>query len=666
MEKFDANTKMRQLIDFLNYHQDLYDAGIPKISDKEWDEAYMKLKALEQEFPSLQFENSPTKKIRYEVVSELKKVPHDENYLMLSLDKTKEISDIEDKFKNKAWIAMAKCDGLSCRLIYQNGRLIKAATRGNGEVGEDITHNARVVKNIPQYIPHSGRLIVDGEIVCMAQDFAPFAEEYANSRNFASGSIRLLDAAESAKRNLSFIAWDNIYDDESETNLLSAQLEDLALYGFDIVDYGICEISIPEAIDWLKYNAVKEGLPIDGIVFKLNNKSEYYEAGLTGHHPKGALSFKFYDEEYETELIDIEWSMGRTGVLTPVAVYKDVEIDGATCNRANLHNLNIITDLFGSAVLKGQKIWVYKANQIIPQISRVQSAEEILGIDPAYFFGDDEVEFINPPHTCPICNGETEVRTSDSGTQEVYCTNPQCPGKLVNILDHFCGKKGLDIKGLSKATLEKLIDWGWVSSISDICALGEVADLWASKPGFGPKSVNKLINSIWKARETTLAQYLSAISIPLIGKTYAQKLANTFETYEEFRNAVADGFDFESLDGIGPEKANAILSFDYTEADNLVEKGIITFKAKESTLEKSGKSLEGKTFCVTGKVHHWKNRDELSAAVITAGGKVTSSVSSKTDYLVNNDITSTSSKNLKAKELNIPIITEEELLSMLN
>jgi DNA ligase (NAD+) len=347
--------------------------------------------------------------------------------------------------------------------------------------------------------------------------------------------------------------------------------------------------------------------------------------------------------------------MGRTGVLTPVAVYKDIEIDGATCNRANLHNLNIMDELLGVQPYIGQKIWVYKANQIIPQISKTERRE--LSMDMTFFL---------TPELCPMCLGETEIRTSDSGTQELYCSNPQCPGKLVNKLDHFCGKKGLDIKGLSKATLEKLIDWGWVTSISDICALGEVADLWASKPGFGPKSVTKLIDSIWKARETTLAQYLSAISIPLIGKTYAQKLADFFETYEEFRSAITDGFVFESIDGIGPEKADAIWSFDYTEADNLVEKGIITFKAKESALENSGNALEGKTFCVTGRVHIWKNRDELSAAVTAAGGKVTSSVSSKTDYLVNNDISSSSSKNVSAKSLSIPIITEQELLNMLN
>lgn len=660
MEKFDAATKMRRLIEYLNYHQDQYDAGTPKITDKEWDEAYMELKAFEQEFPSIEFENSPTKKIRYEVVSELKKVKH-EYQPMLSLDKTKDISDIEDKFKNKQWIAMAKCDGLSCRLIYQGGRLIQAATRGNGEVGEDITHNARVVKNIPQYIPHDGRLVVDGEIVCFAQDFAPFAEEYANSRNFAAGSIRLLDAAESAKRNLSFIAWDCIYDDESENSFLSAQLEDLSLYGFEIVSWDCsgCQ-SIAEAIDTLKWDSEKIGLPIDGVVFKLNNKSEYYAAGTTSHHPSGAYAFKFYDEEYETELLDIEYTMGKTGVLTPTAVYKEIEIDGSKCSRASLHNINTMKTLLDTP-FTGQKIWVYKSNMIIPQISRSEISEVI-----------DTKKLISIPEVCPICGGNTGIRESDSGTLELYCTNDACSGKLINQLEHFCSKKGLDIKGLSKATLEKLIDWNWVTRAKDLFYLYQREHEWINKPGFGAKSVKKILDAIEEARHTTLEKYLSAISIPLIGKTYARQLAQIFKTYQNFRTSVTPDplcgfgpFDFTQIEGFGPAMHDAIMSFDYYEADRMVDMNIIDFIEEKSALEKSGNALEGKTFCVTGRVHIWKNRDELSAAVIDAGGKVTSSVSSKTDYLVNNDITSTSAKNIKAKELGIPIVTEEEVLEMM-
>jgi DNA ligase (NAD+) len=347
--------------------------------------------------------------------------------------------------------------------------------------------------------------------------------------------------------------------------------------------------------------------------------------------------------------------MGRTGVLTPVAVYKDVEIDGAICNRANLHNLNIMDELLGVQPYIGQKIWVYKANQIIPQISKTKRRE--LSMDMTFFL---------TPDSCPICFGDTNIQTSNSGTQELYCTNPQCPGKLVNKLDHFCGKKGLDIKGLSKATLEKLIEWGWVSCVSDIFKLGQVSDLWASKPGFGPKSVDNLLNAIYAARKCTLEAYIGAWGIPLIGRTYARKLASEFYDYDEFRDNIVGGFDFTSLEGFGPEKHDALVKFDFTEADSLVDRGIITFIKEEAPLENSGNALQGATVCITGKLRNFKNRDELKMLIERAGGKVTSAVSSKTNYLVNNDINSTSSKNATAKSLGIPIITEEEIINMLS
>lgn len=665
MEKFDANTKMRELIDFLNYHQDLYDAGTPIISDKEWDETYIKLKVLEAQFPNLYFEDSPTHKIRYTVVNELKKVKH-EYQPMLSLDKTKDIEEIKSFIDNRDWIAMLKLDGLTCRLTYEDGKLVRAETRGNGIEGEDITHNAMVIPNIPKKILYTDTLVVDGEVVCDKTTFEQFKDEYANCRNFAAGSIRLLDSQECAKRGLSFIAWDAIKEAKQNSSFsyshLSAKLEALWHLGFECTGWFTAEdnISIEQAIEELQKISCDRGLPIDGIVFKWDDCKEYEAAGRTEHHFRGGMAYKFYDEEYETELLDIEWSMGRTGVLTPVAVYKDVEIDGATCNRANLHNLNILAETLCQnelgAPYKGQRIWVYKANAIIPQISRadVNFPVEMKG-------------WISVPQPfCPICFGDTEVRTSDSGTRELYCSNPQCPGKLVNVLDHFCGKKGLDIKGLSKATLEKLIDWGWVTRAMDLFYLYQREHEWINKPGFGAKSVKKILDAIEEARHTTLEKYLSAISIPLIGKTYARQLAQIYEDYNTFREVILQGEDFSQLEGFGPAMHEAIMTFDYAEADRMVDMNIIDFIEEESELEKSGKSLEGKTFCVTGKVHHWKNRDELSAAVIAAGGKITSSVSSKTDYLVNNNITSTSSKNLKAKELNIPIITEEELLSMLN
>ena len=663
-----SNLKERMifLVDYLNKHQDLYDKGMPAISDSAWDEAYLELKELEIEMGEV-LPNSPTQKIRYTVVSELKKVKH-EYQPMLSLDKTKDIEEIKRFLGNKAWIAMLKLDGLTCRLTYEEGRLVRAETRGDGVEGEDITHNARVLPSIPQIIPYKDTLVVDGEVICDKTTFEQFKDEYANCRNFAAGSIRLLDSNECAKRGLTFVAWDCIegYDNYASLTMKLILLEN---QGFVVVN------SYPstgaEKVNFIvtrlpEINNELDNYPIDGIVFKWDNCKEYEAAGRTDHHFRGGMAFKFEDDEYETELLDIEWSMGRTGVLTPVAVYKDVEIDGATCNRANLHNINTLVALLGDSPLVGQKIWVYKANQIIPQVSKAQLAEEILGADPAYFWGDPAFTFIKPPSVCPVCGGETEIRESDTGTLELYCTNPQCPGKLVNILDHFCGKKGLDIKGLSKATLEKLIDWGWVTCISDIFKLGEVSDLWACKPGFGPKSVTKLIDAIYAARKCPLYAYLSAWSIPLIGKTYALQLAIGFITYEEFRKAMREGFDFTQLEKFGPERHEAIINFDYSEADSLIERGIIEIVVNESdALEKSGNALEGKTLCVTGKLKHFKNRDELSAAITAAGGKVTSSVSSKTDYLVNNDVTSTSAKNLKAKELNIPIITEEELMELM-
>ena len=637
---------MKNIINTLNEAAQLYyNYGTSPLTDKEYDILLNQLKE-EEKRTGIIYSNSPTQKVGAPVLDEQRKI----NIIdrpMLSLEKIYSQEEINDFANGQTIVGMVKCDGLSVRIIYENGNLVSANTRGDGLIGQDISEHIKHFKNVPLTIPYDKRFVIDGEAVILNQDFQQL-QGFANSRNAAAGALGLLDMKEVEARKLSFIAWD-IIDGKNGLGYLTQLLSFAAKLGFQV-----CPHSLVASNEEIRDEAIKRGIPQDGVVWRYNDLVYGESLGRTSHHWNYACAYKFPDEEYETELLDIEWSMGRTGVLTPVAVYKDVEIDGAICNRANLHNLNIMDELLGVQPYIGQKIWVYKANQIIPQISRTERRE--LSMDMTFFL---------TPDSCPICFGNTEVRTSDSGTQELYCSNPQCPGKLVNKLDHFCGKKGLDIKGLSKATLEKLIDWGWVSSISDICALGEVADLWASKPGFGPKSVTKLIDSIWKARETTLAQYLSAISIPLIGKTYAQKLADFFETYEEFRNAVTDGFVFESIDGIGPEKADAIWSFDYTEADNLVEKGIITFKAKESALENSGNSLEGKTFVVTGKVHIWKNRDELSAAVTAAGGKVTSSVSSKTDYLVNNDIDSTSSKNLKAKELGIPIITEEQLQELM-
>ena len=655
------NKEYQATIDLLNKWQDAYDKGQPLVSDKEYDDLYFKLCEYEANTGNIS-PDSPTQKIRYTVVNELQKVKH-EYQPMLSLDKTKDIEEIKSFIGKKEWIAMLKLDGLTCRLTYEGGKLVRAETRGDGIEGEDITHNARVLPSIPQIIPYKDTLVVDGEVICDKTTFEQFKDEYANCRNFAAGSIRLLDSKECAKRGLTFVAWDVITGYEDYDTSLNKKLTTLIDYNFTVVPFSMLELET--VVDDLQDSNKKYcNYPIDGIVFKYNLNGEYLAAGRTEHHFRGGMAFKFYDEEYETELLDIEWSMGRTGVLTPVAIYKDIEIDGAACNRASLHNCSVLQELLGDSPLVGQKIWIYKANQIIPQVSKAENVGERLGMDPAYLWNDPEIHFLFPPKTCPICGAQTELRESDTGTVELHCIGDQCPGKLINRLDHFCGKKGLDIKGLSKATLEKLIDWGWVARVMDLFYLHQRRREWIEKPGFGVKSVDKILDAIETARHTTLEKYLSAISIPLIGKTYARQLANSFIDYWELRGAINRRADFSEYDGFGPAMHDAIVSFDYTEADMMVERCIIDF-IEESALENSGNALQGKTLCVTGKLKHFKNRDELSAAITAAGGKVTSSVSSKTDYLVNNDVTSTSAKNLKAKELNIPIITEEELMELM-
>ena len=365
---FEEKSRMIELVEFLNYHQDLYDRGIPQISDSEWDAAYLELKELET-LGGYSLPNSPIQKIRYTVVNELKKVKH-EYQPMLSLDKTKDIEEIKSFIGNKEWIAMLKLDGLTCRLTYEEGKLVRAETRGNGIEGEDITHNARVLPSIPQRIDYYDTLVVDGEVICDKTTFEQFKDEYANARNFAAGSIRLLDSKECAKRGLTFVSWDIITEDrDDEWGKLSTKLMYLDSYGFTVVPFflnGDYE-NIEDTIDTLEMIARNEHYPIDGIVFKWDNCKEYEAAGRTEHHFRGGMAYKFYDEEYETELLDIEWSMGRTGVLTPVAIYKDIEIEGATCNRASLHNVSVMNELLGQPFV-GQKLRIFRANQIIPQV----------------------------------------------------------------------------------------------------------------------------------------------------------------------------------------------------------------------------------------------------------------------------------------------------------
>lgn len=639
----------KQTLEKMAKWQKAYDEGHPVMSDKEWDDHYWSLIALEKRL-GYSNPNSPTQKVIYDIKNELQKVEH--NHPMLSLDKTKDLNEIVSFITEHDWICMAKMDGLTCSLTYRGGRLVRAETRGNGIIGEDITHNAYVIPSIPKTIPIYEECVIDGEVICTYENFKAFENDYSNPRNFAAGSIRLLDNKECEKRGLQFVAWDMIngYDRFDEGITLSKKLDYLQTLGFITVCWRIPALEygeiLEEVVDSIKRFCNSESYPIDGLVFKYNDCEEYEAAGRTEHHFRGGLAYKFYDELFETTLEDIEWSMGRTGVLTPVAIFKEIEIEGAKVSRASLHNIGIMNQILQQP-FKGQKLKIFRANQIIPQ---VESAEP-----SPYSISTMRIT------ECPICGSKLETCNND-GVLTLICPNENCEGKLLNKLDHFCGKKGLDIKGLSKATLEKLMNWGWIESIEDIFELHKYRQEWIKKEGFGVKSVDNILMAIETSKRVELFQFISSLGIPLIGLSVAKDLAYIYGSYENFRKDINKKYNFSELPGFGYEKTQALLNFDYHSADVVYSYLNLTNKIAEDI----GEKLKGLTICVTGKLQLHKNRAELKTLVEKNGGKLTDSVSSKTSYLVNNDINSTSSKNITAKKLAVPIITEQQLLDLLN
>lgn len=640
MEKFNAKARVEYLVEELNKYTELYDKGIPEISDKEWDDMYFELASLERERGYI-LPNSPTQKVNYTVVNELQKVAH--NHPMLSLDKTKDINEIKSFVGNKDWIAMLKMDGLTCSLLYENGRLVRAETRGDGEIGEDITHNAMTVPSIPKRISYTGTLVVDGEIICKLDNFEEFSNEYKNSRNFASGSIRLLDSAECSKRKLTFVAWDIIGKHE-ECDTLNAKLRKLLDYNFEVVPFTIMG-TIEESIEWLKECANVCNYPIDGLVFKLRKCTEYESAGRTGHHFRGGMAFKFYDELYETKLTDIEWTQGKTGTLTPTAVFKTVQIDGCDISRASLHNISIIKKL---GLTNNCTVKISKRNEIIPQV------EECL---------QDGSSAIEIPKYCPVCGGLTEV-VKENESEVLMCTNPNCSGKLLGRLKFFVSKPAVNIDGLSEATLEFLITERWVKKFKDIYHLEEHRYEWEQFDGFGKKSVDKILKSIEESRSITCANFITALSIDGVGKSAAKTISDAFNgDFYEFMEAFDSDFDWTTLDDIGDKTAqniNEYLAKNDVEVFELAEEFDFILPEKSEVKENP---FNGKSVAVTGKLVHF-TRDSINAKLESLGAKPASGVSAKTHYLINNDPTSNSSKNKKANELNIPIITEDEFLKM--
>lgn len=657
--KMNNVDKMKELVVVLNEHRDAYyNKQSPTISDYEYDKLFDTLKCLEN-MTGIILSNSPTITVGYEVKSELKKVTH--NHPMLSLDKTKSIDDLKKFLGDKNGILMPKLDGLTVSLRYIDGNLVSAETRGNGEIGEDILHNAKVFSNIPLHINYEGELIVDGEAIISYDIFErintnlPEGEKYKNPRNLVSGSVRQLDNKIAAERNIKFIAWKMVKG--SDSNSFNKRLNILGDLGFEVTPRFILNRDvIGEMIDCMKGIAEHNGYPIDGMVLGYDDVRYGESLGMTGHHLRSQMAFKFYDEEVETTLKDIEFTMGKTGTLTPTAIFNSVEISGSTIEKASLHNLSVMQDVLGESPYIGQKITVYKANDVIPQV--LEADKEYCGIQDL---------LIDIPSHCPICGGNTKIK-QENNSQVLICTNNNCKGKLLGILTHFVSKNAMNIDGLSESTLEKFIELGFVKSFIDIYKLkykfyNELVNL----DGFGKKSVDKLINAIEKSKNTTLDRFIYSLCIPLIGRAASKTISKYFDcSFDRFyEEGCLNYFVFENLDDFGVSMSDSIRK--YLDDNIKIIKELasyLTFQTVQKT-NATMPNLSGKTFVITGSLNTFENRDAAKELIESLGGKVSGSVSAKTSYLVNNDVSSTSSKNKKAKELGVSIITEEELLNMI-
>lgn len=627
-----------------------YNTDNPIISDKEYDNLIKKY----GEEPSV---GAP-------VLNSIKKIKIVDKP-MLSLDKVHNEKEIISFSNGYDIVASIKCDGLSVRLIYKNGMLFSANTRGNGSEGADITEHIKYFTNVPLKILKTEKYIIDGEAIIYDDDFKIINKnnQFKNSRNTASGSLALLDMNIVKQRRLSFIAWD-IIQGGCSSECYHYNMEEAEKLGFTTVPMLILDATKIEQEEIANINQTllreskEKGIPYDGIVWRINDIKEGSRRGQTAHHFLNAIAWKPADEMYETRLKYIDWTMGRTGVLTPVAVFEPIDIDSSIVERASLHNVSVMRDILGDCSYVGEPLRVAKMNMIIPQVLDAgpkMTYEEILK--------HGRIKALDEISICPICGGEVLITPSDNGILNAICQNPSCKGKLINRLDNFCGKKGLDIKGISKATLNKLIDWGWVESPIDIFTLCLHKSEWVKKAGFGIASVNKILNSIEEHKKTTLAAFISSLGIPLIGVSVAKILAETFDTYEDFRKAVNNKeYSFELLAGFGPEMNSALKSFDFTEADSIVP--FLSIETKKITKEESitNEKLKDKVIVITGKLTTFKNRNELKEIILKNGGKVTDSITSKTSLLINNDINSTSSKNKAAKSKGIPIISETDFI----
>ena len=644
--------RMQELVELLNRAAKAYYQDADEImSNYEYDALYDELQALEAQ-TGVTLSSSPTVNVGYEVLSELPKERHPSP--MLSLDKTKDVDGLQAFAGDQKVVMSWKMDGLTIVLTYRDGGLVKAVTRGNGEVGEVITANARTFKNLPLQIPYKGELVLRGEAVIGYKDFEKINEEiaevdakYKNPRNLCSGSVRQLNSEITAKRNVKFYGFSLVQAEGVDFhNSRAAQLDWLASQGFEVVEHiVVSREEIPNEVIKFSKKIVSNDFPSDGLVLIYDDVAYGQSLGRTSKFPRDSFAFKWADETSKTVLREIEWSPSRTGLINPVAIFDPVELEGTTVSRASVHNISIMEEL---ELGIGDQIEVYKANMIIPQIAENLTRSGVKDI----------------PKVCPVCGGATEVR-SISNAKALYCTNPECQAKQLKSYALFVSRDALNIDGLSEATLEKFIARGFIHDFADLFHLEQHREEICEMDGFGEKSYNNLIASVEKARETTLPRLIYGLGIANIGLANAKLICKEIgHDPERVMDLTAE--DLAAIDGIGDVIAgNYVAYFADAEHRELFEKLLKEVKLPEEQEDVGEQTFAGMNFVITGSVEHFANRNEVKALIESKGGKVTGSVTSKTNYLINNNVESTSSKNKKAKDLGIPIITEEDFLKML-
>lgn len=646
------NERMKELVSLLNKASRAYYQEAQEImSNYEYDRLYDELKELEDEL-GITLSNSPTVNVGYEVVSELPKERHESP--MLSLDKTKEVEELKNFVEDQKVLMSWKMDGLTVVLTYRDGKLYKAVTRGNGEVGEVITNNAKVFKNVPVQIAYQGELILRGEAVIGYKDFEKINQEiedvdarYKNPRNLCSGSVRQLNNQITAKRNVMFYAFTLVQADGVDfQNSRACQMEWLKSQGFTTVEYYmVTRDTVEDEVAKFSSKISENDFPSDGLVLTYDDIAYGRSLGRTAKFPRDSFAFKWQDEIRETVLREIEWSPSRTGLINPVAIFDPVELEGTTVSRASVHNISIMEEL---ELGIGDKIEVYKANMIIPQIAENLTRSGVKDI----------------PCKCPVCQGETKIRQVGNA-KALYCMNPECQAKHVKSFALFVSRDALNIEGLSEATLEKFISRGYIHTFADIFHLDQYKEKIQKMEGFGEKSYKKLTESIEKARTTTLPRVIYSLGIAGIGLANAKVICRELKYDVESLLKVSEE-ELNEIQGVGEVLAKAFVGYfaDAKHVENF-RRLLNELTIPEETVTKQ-QIFEGVNFVITGSVKHFANRGEVKELIESLGGKVTGSVTSKTNYLINNDVTSTSSKNKKANELGIPIISEETFLELVN